>query len=166
MRRAVLLVTVAALATWVGDAAFASTPVLLRTPGAEFIELGRGNGRAVITRRGSVNVNLRRRGHIRVVDLPGGGRPNVRCNKAGVRIRPSTVQFRGPELRCLVSSGKRGGPWQTVIRGRGIFASGVVRGSLTLDGADRGPTGVFRIGAEGGWRDWPRNARTYGLDRT
>jgi hypothetical protein len=165
MRRTVVLITVAALATWAGDAAFASIPVLLRTPGAEFVEVRHGNGRAVFARRGSMIMNLQRRGQIRIVDLPGSGHPNVSCNKSGTRVRPSTLQFRGPDLRCRVSSGETGGPWQAVMRGRGIFASGVVRGSLTLDAVDRGPTGSFRIGGAGDWRSWPRNARTYGLDR-
>lgn len=168
MRRTlVVLIAVAALATWAADAAFAGVPVLLRTPGAEFVQVKHGNGRAVITRRGSVIINLVRRGQVRIVDLPGGGRPNSRCNKAGIRVSPSVVQFRGPALRCHVSSGKTGGAWQAVIRGRGIFASGAVRGSLTLDAVDRGPTGSYCIGdcGDGDFRAWPRRARTYGLDR-
>jgi hypothetical protein len=165
MRRTLVLVTVAALATGAADAAFAGVPVMLRTPGAEFVEIKHGKGRAVVTRRGSIIMNLVRRGQIRIIDLPEGGHPHIRCNKAGVRVRPFVLQFRGPNLRCRVSSGESGGPWQSVMRGRGIFASGVVRGSLTLDAVDRGPAGTFRIGGAGDWRPWPRNARTYALDR-
>jgi hypothetical protein len=137
MRRVMVLVLVAGLAIGVADAAFSWT-VFSRTPGSEFV---------------------------RIVDLPGNGHPNISCNKAGRRVRPSTVEYSGPNLRCRVSSGQAGAPWQAVIRGRGIFASGVVRGSLTLDAFQSGPPGQYRIG-NGGWHRWPRSAHTYVLHRT
>ena len=164
MRRVMVLVLVAGLAIGVADAAFSWT-VFSRTPGSEFVEVRGGNGRAVISRRGSVLMNLVRGGVIRIVDLPGNGHPNISCNKAGRRVRPSTVEYSGPNLRCRVSSGQTGAPWQAVIRGRGIFASGVVRGSLTLDAFQSGPPGQYRIG-NGGWHRWPRTAHTYVLHRT
>ena len=50
------------------------------------------------------------------------------------------------------------------MRGRRISASGVVRGSLTLDGANAGPVGRYKI-AGGQWSQWPRRARTFELNR-
>jgi hypothetical protein len=166
MRRTLVLVTVAALATWVVDAAFARVPVLLRTPGSEFLELRSGNGRAVVTGRGSLGLNIRS-GRLRIVDLPQAGTPNLtsRCRRRARRVSPTTLEIRGRNIGCVIWSGEDGGRWQAILRGRLIDASGKVRGSLTLDAVDRGPTGRFSIGADGSWHDWPRRARTYALDR-
>jgi hypothetical protein len=166
MRRTLVLVTVAALATWLADAAFAGVPVMVRTPGSEFVELRSGNGRGVITGRGSLGLNIRA-GRLRIVDLPRGGRPNLsnRCRHRARRVSPTTLEIVGRHIGCVIWSGENGGRWQAVLRGRLIDASGKVRGSLTLDGVARGPTGRFSIGADGSWANWPRNARTYALDR-
>ena len=166
MRRTLVLITVAALATGAADAAFARAPVLLRTPGSEFIELRSGNGRAVVTGRGSLGLNIRT-GRLRIVDLPQAGRPHLtsRCQRRARRVSPTTLEIVGRNIGCVIWSGESGGRWQAVLRGRLIDASGKVRGSLTLDGVRRGPTGRFSIGADGSWANWPRNARTYGLDR-
>lgn len=163
MRRSLVVIVVAALAMWAADASFGQADYSLRTPGAELIELRAGYGRAVIGRRGSVLIRVSV-GRIRVVDLPEGGRPNRSCNKRGVRVSLSTTQYRGTDVRCRVWSGASGGPWQTVINGRRIFAAGSVRGSLTLDAFDQGPRGTYRI-AGGALRYWPRTARTFELWR-
>jgi hypothetical protein len=163
MRRNVVVIFVAALAMWAADASYGQVGYSLRTPGAELIELRAGYGRAVIGRRGSVLIRVAA-GRIRVVDLPGGGRPNRSCNKRGVRVSRSTVRYGGTDVRCRIWSGARGGPWQAVINGRRISAAGSVRGSLTLDAFNTGPRGKFRI-AGGSLRYWPRTARTYELWR-
>ena len=165
MRRILVLLTVAALAAGAGEAAFGSVPVLLRTPGAEFVQLENGNGRAALSKRGALFISLGR-GRIRVVDLPGAGRPNISapCQRRARRVSARTVEIRGRNLGCRIWSGDDGGPWQVIIRGRGINASGSVLGSLTLDGVDRGPTGSFKI-ADRSSQSWPRTARTYVLDR-
>lgn len=161
MRRSLVLITVAALAMGVADLAYGQAPETLRTPGAEFVELRAGNGRAVIARRGSILVRVGS-GRVRVVDLAGGGRPNRICNRRGVRVSPTTVQYRGADLRCRIWSGTSGGPWQAVIIGRQINVAGSARGSLTLDAVDQGPTGTYRIG-DSSLRRWPRTARTFTL---
>jgi hypothetical protein len=163
MRRSIVVIFVAALAMWAGDASYAQAGYSLRTPGAELIELRAGYGRAVIGRRGSVLIRVSL-GRIRVVDLPGGGRPNRSCNKRGVRVSRSTTQYGGSDVRCRVWSGTTGGPWQAVITGRRISAGGSARGSLTLDAYNTGPRGQFRI-AGGALRLWPRPPRTYTLWR-
>jgi hypothetical protein len=163
MRRILVLIVVAAIATGAAEAAFGGVPVKLRTPGAEYIELRGGSGRAVVTRRGSLNVNIGR-GRLRIVDLPGGIRPNINCQSRARWISSTTRQVRGRNIRCLIWSGDAVAPWQVVMKGRRINASGRVRGSLTLDGRDSGSLGVYRI-AGGDWKRWPRRARTTVLHR-
>jgi hypothetical protein len=163
MRRSIVVILVAALAMWAADASFGQAGYSLRTPGAELVELRAGYGRAVIGRRGSVLIRVSL-GRIRVVDLPGGGRPNRSCNKRGVRVSRSTIQYSGSDVRCRIWSGSTGGPWQAVINGRRIYAAGSVRGSLTLDAFNSGPRGRYRI-AGGPLRYWPRTARTFQLWR-
>lgn len=163
MRRILVVAMVAVLAMGAAAAAFARVPAPARTEGSQYFELDRGNGRAAMAKRGAVLVRVRL-GRIRIVDLRGGGRPAPSCNKRPRRIRPSAVEVRGPNARCLVSSA-RGGPWQVIVLGRGIFASGRVRGSLTLDGVNTGFRGRYRIGPSGSWKRWPVRARTFALSR-
>lgn len=165
MRRVLVLLTIAVLAAGAAEATYGAVPLLLRTPGAELIELRGGKGRAAVTKRGSLLVNIGS-GRLRIVDLVGQGRPNLsdRCQSRARRVSPRTVQIRGRNIGCFISSDENGGPWQVIMRGRRISASGVVKGSLTLDGADRGDPGQYRI-AGGEWRRWPRTAQTFGLDR-
>jgi hypothetical protein len=145
-----------------GTAASAAVPVGARTPGAEGFELRGGNGRAAVARVGAVFLSART-GKVRIVDLPGGNRPFFNCGSRTVRrISSTTVEVRGSSIRCRVWSGQGGRPWQVIMRGRGISASGVVRGSLTLDAFDTGPTGRFQI-ADRPVRRWPRVVRTYPL---
>jgi hypothetical protein len=163
MRRSLLVLGLLLVPLTGAGAAHAQLdPVLLRTPGAQGFEISGGNGRAVVTRVGAIFLDVRL-GRVRVVDLPGGRAPFHRCSRAGRRVSPTTVEYRGAGLSCRIYS-RRGGPWQVVMRGRGISASGVVRGSLTLDAAARGPLGTFTIG-DRAERTWPRHARTYVLRR-
>jgi len=165
MRQSLVLVGLATLATGAATAAYGQIPALPRTAGSELVELRNGNGRAVVARQGTILVTVRR-GRIRVVDLRGGGRPVISCNKRLRRVSATTVQTLGFDLRCFVSSGKDGsrGPWQVVIRGRGIFASARVLGSVTLDAVNEGPRGRYKI-ADQPWKRWPRNPQTYVLLR-
>ncbi|HXV34664.1 MAG TPA: hypothetical protein VD769_11695 [Gaiellaceae bacterium] len=165
MRRTLVLLTIAALATGAAEAAFGAVPVLLRTPGAELVELRGGNGRAVVARRGSLNITVRS-GRVRIVDLPAAGSPNLsdQCRRRARRVRPNAVEIVGTDIRCLIWSGQGGGAWQVILRGRGISASGVVRGSLTLDAMNRGFPGRYRV-ADGDWQRWPRRVKTIPLDR-
>ncbi|HEY7562850.1 MAG TPA: hypothetical protein VH650_11800 [Gaiellaceae bacterium] len=160
MWRLALLALVPALAVTLAPTAVAAD-VAARTPGAQSFELRNGHGRAAITRRGTVFVNLGS-GRVRVIDLPGGKAPRHRCSGDKRRISETTLEYRGRDLLCSVSSRGQARPWQLVIRGRRIFASGVVRGSLTLDAFDEGRTGTFQIG-DGPVERWPRVVRTYSL---
>jgi hypothetical protein len=165
MRRILVLVTVAALAIGAAEAAYGAVPVALRTPGAEFVELSGGNGRAVVARRGSIFITIGS-GRLRIVDLPGAGTPNLNppCQRRARRVSATTVEVVGQGIRCRIWSGVDGGPWQAIMRGRQISASGVVRGSLTLDAANAGRAGRYRS-AGGDWNQWPRRPRSFELNR-
>jgi hypothetical protein len=54
------------------------------------------------------------------------------------------------------------GRWRIKLRGRGVNVSAVVRGALTLDGANSGDPGLYAIDG-GSLRSWPRTRRTFGL---
>lgn len=157
MRRILVLTLLAAVALAAGEAAQGAVTTF-DTPGAQAVELRYGNGRAVLARRGSINVRVVR-GRVRVIDLPGGSRPRWSCNRRAVRVSRVAVEFRGQDVRCLVSGP---GPWQVVLRGRGIYAGGKVRGSLTLDGVDVGSRGMYKIGTRPFAR-WPRAPKTFVL---
>jgi len=162
MRRTTFLALLAAVSLAAGAAAHAAptASTTFRTPGAQSFELRSGNGRAVVSRKGSINVNVAR-GRVRVVDLPGGTRPARTCNRRGVRVSAFALEYRGRNVRCLVFGA---GPWQVVMRGRGIYAGGKVLGSLTLDGVNAGSRGMYRIGNRD-FRRWPRPPRTFVLRR-
>jgi hypothetical protein len=157
MRRTLFLTLLAAASLAAGGAAEAATTAF-RTPGAQAFELRTGNGRAVVSRRGSLNTRVVR-GRVRIIDLPGGSRPSRSCNRRGIRISRVAVEYRGRDVRCLVWGP---GPWQVVIQGRGIYASGKARGSLTLDGVNSGSPGIYKIGSRD-FRRWPRAPRTFVL---
>jgi hypothetical protein len=165
MRRILVLVTVAALAIGAAEAAYGAVPVALRTPGAEFVELSGGNGRAVVARRGSIFITIGS-GRLRIVDLPGTGTPNLNlpCRQRARRVSATTIEISGRDIGCRIWSGTDGGPWQAIMRGRRISASGTVKGSLTLDAVNAGPAGRYRI-AGGDWHQWPRQPRTFALNR-
>jgi hypothetical protein len=158
MRQLLVLLSAAALAMGAIDAALGS--VLLRTPGAEFVEVSNGNGRAAVTGRGALNIQIDR-GEIRIVDLADPGRRILSCRSRVHRVSARTVEIRGRDVRCLVWSGSSA-RWQAIMTGRGISASGSVRGSLTLDAAERRTLGRYRIAGRS-WQRWPRSAHTYVL---
>jgi hypothetical protein len=160
MRRTTALTLLAAVSLAGGSAADAA-PTTFRTPGAQSLELRSGNGRAVVSRRGSLNIRVVS-GRVRIIDLPGGPRPNRSCNRRGVRISGVAVEYRGRDVRCLVWGDSR--PWQAVMRGRGIYASGKVLGSLTLDAVNVGSRGRYKVGSRD-FRLWPRAPRTFVLRR-
>jgi hypothetical protein len=165
MRPILVLLTIAALSAAAAQSASGGVPVLLRTPGAEYVQLGGGNGRAVLARRGSIFVIVRS-GRLRVVDLPAPGHPNINdtCRRRAKRVRPNAVEIKGDNIRCRIWSGTAGGAWQVILSGRGINVSGVVKGSVTLDALNRGYPGRYKI-ALGDWHRWPRRVKTISLNR-
>jgi hypothetical protein len=75
------------------------------------------------------------------------------------------IEYRGPNSMHESMSFRTPGDfaWRLRLFGRGIDATGFVRGCMTLDGVDVGATGSFKIGQAGTTRPWPRTARTYKL---
>jgi hypothetical protein len=158
MRRFLLSLIVGAVALGAAASATATVASSAAVVGGQSVQTFHGNGRAVLAKRGSI-LAVVRAGRIRVTDLPGGTRPARSCNKTGRRVNRVTMVYRGPDVRCRVWGV---GPWRVTFRGRGISVSGVVRGHLTLDAFDRGPTGRYKIG-DRPRRYWPRAARTFRL---
>jgi hypothetical protein len=157
MRRAPLFALAAGLALAAASTASATPPSLAAaagTPGSESISLKNGIGFAVVWSRGAVLGRVRR-GAITVIDIAGGGDPGgfVRgCERRSGGLATRLV-CRGRDLSFYI----HGGTWKVRIRGRGINASGVVRGTLGLDRADDG-TGRYSIGG-GSYRRWPAALR-------
>jgi hypothetical protein len=127
---------------------------LLRTPGGVQVSLEDGHGFAKLGTRGTL---LGRIQHGRVVATR-----NVFVGHWTSRRKVSDrlVAYRGRRMTLRVFSGD--GAWVVRLRGRGINVSGVVRGYLTLDGVDSGPTGRYSI-AGGNEHAWPRSRRTFQL---
>jgi hypothetical protein len=133
-----------------------------QVPGSEAVELRRGIGYAALWDRGAVlgRVAL---GRVRVINLRGAGPPSgwVRgCERRRGRL-VGTLYCQGSNLRFWI----HGGTWKVQLRGRGINASGVVRGTLALDRAPQG-RGVYRIGDEdvdNPFRRWPKDLTFYSL---
>jgi hypothetical protein len=156
--RLLLLSAVLALTvTAAGEAATLAT----RSAGSEAFELDRGKGQAIVAKRGAVIGGVRR-GKIKIKHLPAGPAPQgyvTGCERqygswSGVLV------CRGRGLRFYVHDGT----WRLRLRGRGINASGVVRGSLSLGrlSATAGSAGWYSVGGHG-YRPWPPTWQTFRL---
>ena len=154
MRRLLFIgtLTLAGLAAVPG--ALGAQSVAARTPGSVQLSLQNGRGLAVI-----------QLGRIRAGRIVATRNVVVRCWKYRTELASGLVRYRGRGEDCAsitlyVSS--QNGTWRVRIRGRGINVSGVARGSLTLDGANTGPTGTYSIGGRAK-KPWPRGSRTFSL---
>ncbi len=155
-----LLLLSAVLALTVTAAGEAAT-VSARTSGSESFELSRGKGQAIMAKRGAV-LGTVGRGKIKITNLADGPRPKgyvTGCERrrgswSGVLV------CRGRDLRFYVYDGT----WRVRLSGRGINASGVVRGYLSLGPLSEraGSSGWYAIG-DGPFRPWPASWRTFRL---
>ena len=148
MRRyAAVLMVVAVVASMAGAAHGA------KTPGAVSLQLYEGAGFAKV-RNGGNFIGRVRRGKIvatRNVTLSGcESRKQVGGNMT--RCRGRSITFN------TVSAGR----WRVRLRGRGISASGFVRGCLVLDARNSGDTGSYSRG-DGDWHAWPRPRTRFAL---
>ena len=132
----------------------ASAGILDRTLGSAEIELWAGAGVAKIRLRGTF-IGYVARGRIVATN-------NVTVTgwESRRRITPTLVAYRGTELRFKVFNTE--GRWRLRLNGRGISAGGFVRGCMTLNAFDVGPTGLYRIQSRY-FKRWPRQATTYKL---
>jgi len=137
-------------------AALAATPApgaLERTSGSVYVQYQNGNGAAGIRYRGNFigHIGCGRIIASQNVIVSGGF---VKKLDSGLFLyRGQNLGFRTPGTHI----------WRLRVNGRGIYASGFVRGCMTLNGVDTGPTGSFRIGQDGMLRAWPRLSRAYKL---
>ena len=143
--------------------ALGAQAVAARTPGSVQLSLQAGRGLAVIQLRGALL------GRIRAGRIVATRNVAVRCWKYRTKLASGLIRYRGRGEDCAsitlyVSSQNGDAPWHVRIRGRGINVSGVARGSLTLDGANTGPTGTYSIGGRAK-KPWPRDSRTFSLAR-
>jgi hypothetical protein len=152
MRRLFIILIVLVLS--VVAARTSSAVIRERTPGTAAIELRAGAGTAKIRFRGTL-IGYVARGKIVATN-----NVTVTGQESRRRISPSLVAYRGSELRFKVFN--TNGQWRLRLNGRGISASGFVRGCMTLNGVDSGPTGWYRIESSD-FRRWPRQATTYKL---
>jgi hypothetical protein len=131
-----------------------SAVILGRTLGSAEVELRAGAGVAKIRFRGT-SIGYVARGRIVATN-------NVTVTgwESRRRITPTLVAYRGTELRFKVF--KTEGRWRLRLNGRGISAGGFVRGCMTLNAFDVGPTGLYRIRSPY-FKRWPRQATTYKL---
>jgi hypothetical protein len=141
--------------------ALGAQAVAARTPGSVQLSLQAGRGLAVIQLRGALL------GRIRAGRIVATRNVAVRCWKYRTKLASGLIRYRGRGEDCAsitlyVSSQNGDVPWHVRIRGRGINVSGVARGSLTLDGANTGPTGTYSIGGRAK-KPWPRDSRTFSL---
>jgi hypothetical protein len=125
-----------------------------RTAGAVGVSLKYGHGWAKISGRGSL-LGWGIRGRIVATT-----NVVVRNWSSRVRLTDTVTAYRGSLITVRVYG--TSGAWRIKVKGRRINVSGVVRGSLTLDGVDAGLTGRYSI-AGGDFRPWPRAARTFAL---
>jgi len=132
----------------------ASAVILGRTPGSAEIELRSGAGVAKIRFRGTF-IGYVARGRVVATN-------NVTVTgwESRRRTSPTLVVYRGTELRFKVFNTE--GRWRLRLNGRGISAAGFVRGCMTLNAFDVGPTGLYRIQSSY-FKRWPRQATTYRL---
>jgi hypothetical protein len=138
-----------------------SAPATSGTPGSVFVSLKSGRGLSVIMSRGSLL------GRVRAGRIVVTSNVIVRCWESRTRLSSGLIRYRGRAAGCeyiRLRTSSDSGSWRVSIRGRGIDVSGVVRGSLTLDGADRGPVGTYAI-ADRPARAWPRTRHTFTLSQ-
>jgi hypothetical protein len=132
------------------------------TPGSVFVSLKSGRGLSVIMSRGSVL------GQVRAGRIIATDNVIVRCWKSRTRLSSGLIRYRGRGTGCdyirLRASSEDSGAWRIRIGGRGINVSGVVHGSLTLDGADTGLVGTYSLASRSP-KPWPRTRHTFTLSR-
>ncbi|MDQ3865244.1 MAG: hypothetical protein M3304_00230 [Actinomycetota bacterium] len=125
--------------------------------GTEGVQLANGRGFATFVGREGAILGSVGRGTVTIQDFVGGESTSVEVFGCERRRRPAlrTRVCIGRHLRFVV----RFGAWRVTMRGRGIDASAVVEGRLTL----RGKAGTYSIGGSDP-RRWPRSVERFELD--
>ncbi len=124
--------------------------------GGESLSLEGGRGYAVVTSRDGTMLGSVGRGRIVFRNFRRGAETEWKvwgCDRRR-RVARRTVCI-GRNLSFRVVDGR----WRVALRGRGINASAVLQGSVTLEGT----AGTYAIGDPADKRSWPRSARTFFL---
>jgi hypothetical protein len=157
LRLLLLSAVIALTVTAAGEAAAIAT----RATGSQAFELYRGKGQAVVAKRGAVLGGVGR-GKIKIKRMPGGPAPQGYVTGCERRYGSwsDVLVCRGRALRFYVHDGN----WRLRLRGRGINASGVVRGYLSLGPlpAAAGSAGWYSLGGRA-YRPWPVTWQTFRL---
>jgi hypothetical protein len=153
MRRPLVLLTIPiALALVPSAAAQESVPRMLQAGGAR-VELENGRGFAFFRSREGVILGSIKRGRVVVTDLRRDSEVSVSGCETTKRIKRTIVCI-GRDLSFSVEKGA----WNALLRGVGINASAVLRGTLTLQGR----AGTLQIN-DRPERAWPKAVRTFRL---
>ncbi|MEO8290671.1 MAG: hypothetical protein ABI649_06710 [Gaiellaceae bacterium] len=149
-----LLLLLSILCLLVAASADSAAATLERTTGGVYLEFQRGAGVAKVRFRGNF--------FGRVVQGRIVATRNVNLNGCESReqVNETLVACSGDDLTFRTLVGTR---WRLRLNGRGIGATGFVRGCMTLNARDSGSTGVFKIGSNGALRAWPREAQSFKL---
>jgi hypothetical protein len=153
MRRRLFLICIVLVAGVVAGPT-PSAVIMDGTSGSAEIELKAGAGVAKIRFHGTF-IGYIARGRIAATN-----NVTVTGSESRRRISPTLMAYRGTELRFKVFNTE--GRWRLQLKGRGISAGGFVRGCMTLNAFDVGPTGWYRIQSRD-FKRWPRQATTYKL---
>jgi hypothetical protein len=125
-----------------------------RTPSSAYLQLLDGRGTAKVRYLGNFLGHV---GHGRIVATKNvivSGWEGRRVLSAGM------IRYRGSEMGFRTPSSAN---WRLRLYGRNINASGFVRGCMTLNGADSGDPGEYRIGEGNPLHRWPRTRTGYRL---
>jgi hypothetical protein len=124
--------------------------------GGELLSLESGRGYAVVASREGAMFARVGRGRIAVRDYARGSRTDWKVSGCDRRKRVARrVVCMGRNLSLSIIDGR----WRVGLRGRGINASAVLQGSVTLEGT----AGTYAIGDPEDKLAWPRSPRTFSL---
>lgn len=155
MRRLLLLFTLVVL--FVVPVAGAT---LERTAGGVYIEFQQGAGLAKVRYTGNFFGGIRRGRIVATRNVIVSGWATRKALASGL------IEYSGPRstsARMGFHTPQPPAQWRLRLNGVGINATGFVRGCMTLDGRNTGPTGLYRISEGGRLKPWPRTAWTRSL---
>jgi hypothetical protein len=130
-----------------------------RTTGSVYVQFMDGAGAARVRYRGNFLGRVERGRIVATRNVTVSGYATRRTLASGL------IEYRGPNSSHAAMGFRTPADfaWRLRLFGRGIDATGFVRGCMTLNGVDVGATGSFKIGQAGTTRSWPRTATNYRL---
>jgi hypothetical protein len=137
----------------------AAWATVARTNGSVYVQFMHGAGSAKVRFRGNFLGRVERGRIVATRNVNVSGYASKRTLASGL------IEYRGPNASHAAMGFRTPADlaWRLRLFGRGIDATGFVRGCMTLNGVDVGATGSFKIGQAGTTRPWPRAATNYRL---